>query len=71
MTNQKHFCTCKDSSCKLNPNSHGLGCDPCIKKNLKAREIPSCFFHLIDEDISHLKEFTLESFVNFYLSKKQ
>ncbi len=71
MTNQKHFCSCRDTSCKLNPNNHDLGCDPCIQKNLKAGEVPSCFFHLIDEDISHLKEFTIDSFVRFYLNKKQ
>lgn len=71
MTNQKHFCSCRDTSCKLNPNNHDLGCDPCIQKNLKAGEVPSCFFHLIDEDISHLKEFTIDSFVKFYLNKKQ
>ncbi len=71
MTNQKHFCTCKDTSCELNPNNHNSGCDPCISKNLKAGEIPSCFFHLIEEDISHLEEFTIESFVKLYLSKKQ
>lgn len=71
MTIQRHFCTCKDTTCKLNPENHNLGCDPCIQKNIKAGEIPSCFFHLIDEDISHLKEFTIESFVKFYLSKKQ
>ncbi|MEG0377515.1 MAG: DUF6485 family protein [Eubacterium sp.] len=70
MTN--HFCTCKDTNCTLHPaNNHDLGCDPCIHKNLKAGEIPSCFFHLIDEDISQLSEFTLESFAQFYLKKER
>lgn len=71
MINQKHFCACKDTKCKLHPSNHNLGCDPCIKKNLKAGEIPSCFFHLIDDDISELKEFTIESFVKFYLKKNE
>ncbi|WHH59855.1 DUF6485 family protein [Petroclostridium sp. X23] len=71
MTNHKHFCTCKDTNCKLHPFNHNLGCDPCIRKNLNAGEIPSCFFHLIDDDISHLSEFTIESFVKFYLENKK
>jgi|GEM_PF-316813 len=67
MDNNKHFCTCNDLSCKLNPHNHSKGCDLCIKKNLKLREIPSCFFKLINEDLFGLKEFTIESFVDFYL----
>ena len=61
-----HFCTCKYLACPLNPHNHSKGCDPCIKKNLNAREIPSCFFRLVNDDLSELKEFTIESFVEFY-----
>lgn len=57
MENNKHFCTCTDLNCKLNPHSTLKGCDPCIKKNLMKREIPSCF--------------TIECFVNFYLNNKE
>ncbi len=39
------FCTCADTACPNHPASHGMGCTPCILKNLKAKEIPSCFFH--------------------------
>lgn len=70
MENQKHFCTCNDLNCKLNPHNHSTGCDLCIKKNLKAREIPSCFFKLVNVDISKLKEFTIEEFVNFFIQNK-
>lgn len=70
MENQKHFCTCKDLNCKLNPCNHSKGCDPCIKKNLNAGEIPSCFFRLISDDLNTLKEFTIESFVDFYIKNK-
>lgn len=70
MENQKHFCTCKDLNCKLNPHNHSNGCDLCIKKNLKAREIPSCFFKLVNDDTSKLKEFTIESFVDFFNKEK-
>ncbi|QIB69353.1 hypothetical protein Ami103574_08455 [Aminipila butyrica] len=71
MAEREHFCTCTDTACKLNPCNHDLGCDPCIKKNLREGEIPSCFFHLVREDISELSEFTLESFTDFYLKNKR
>lgn len=71
MENQKHFCTCTDLDCKLNPINHEKGCDLCIKKNLKAREIPSCFFKLVNADTSKLKEFTIESFVDFFMQNKR
>lgn len=67
MENKKHFCTCCDHNCPFNPVNHDGGCDPCIEKNLRAGEIPSCFFKKIDEDLSGLKTFTMESFVSFYL----
>lgn len=71
MENQKHFCTCQERNCKLNPCNHDRGCDPCIQKNLKAGEIPSCFFRLVSDDLSELHEFTIESFVRFYLETKK
>lgn len=37
-------CTCKDHNCALHPLNHALGCTPCVRKNLRAHEIPSCFF---------------------------
>lgn len=70
MTLQKHFCTCRDTGCKLNPCNHNLGCDPCVRKNLAAGEIPGCFFRLIGDDLSQLDDFTLEGFVRFYLQSK-
>ncbi len=71
MEDQKHFCTCRDKECKLHPRNHDLGCDPCIQKNLKAGEIPGCFFRLVDDDLSQLKEFTIESFAEFFRKKKE
>jgi len=69
-----HFCTCDDTSCVLNPNNPDTNiknCDPCIRKNLKAREIPSCFFLLVNEDMSGVEDFTIDGFVEFYLKNKQ
>lgn len=71
MEGNKHFCTCKDKNCKHNPNNHTMGCDPCIKKNLNAGEIPGCFFNLVSDDLSELKEFTIESFVEFFIKTKE
>ncbi len=39
------FCTCADSGCPFHPSNHDMGCTPCIEKNLKEREIPTCFFN--------------------------
>ncbi|MBQ6425741.1 MAG: hypothetical protein IJK14_03620 [Clostridia bacterium] len=41
------FCTCGDHACPLHPLNHDRGCTPCIEKNLRLREIPSCFFHVL------------------------
>ena len=38
------MCTCTDTSCPYNPVNHDKGCTPCIAKNLKMGELPSCFF---------------------------
>ena len=32
----------------LHPTRHNQGCAPCIAKNLKLREIPNCFFSLVE-----------------------
>lgn len=37
-------CTCTDTSCPHHPSNHDRGCTPCIAKNLRYGEIPSCFF---------------------------
>lgn len=48
MSNVGNFCTCQHINCPLHPNNHNKGCTPCIAKNLKLKEIPNCFFNLID-----------------------
>ena len=44
------FCTCDSFDCPFHPSNHENGCTPCIAKNLKMREIPTCFFNLADPD---------------------
>lgn len=41
------FCACGDTSCPYNPANHEMGCTPCIEKNLREGEIPSCFFKAV------------------------
>lgn len=41
------FCTCTELSCPFNPANHSQGCTPCIAKNLREREIPTCFFKAV------------------------
>jgi len=48
--NQVPFCTCTDTSCPFHPTNHENGCTPCIAKNLKEGEIPTCFFKKVDPD---------------------
>ena len=66
----EHFCTCPASGCGHHPANHQSGCDPCIQKNLRQGEIPSCFFLQVSKDVDNLQEYTMESFVRFYLKHK-
>lgn len=47
MSKLSGFCTCEHLECPLHPTKHDKGCAPCISKNLKLKEIPSCFFNLV------------------------
>lgn len=42
------MCTCDDTECPFNPVNHNKGCTPCIAKNLRKGEIPTCFYEAID-----------------------
>ena len=50
MSDLSPFCTCTDLACPLHPKNHDKGCAPCIAKNLKLKEIPSCFFNKVAPD---------------------
>ncbi len=45
MKDAKDFCTCTDTRCPCHPINRDQGCSRCIQKNLREKEIPSCFFH--------------------------
>lgn len=44
MNGKVPFCTCSDTGCPFHPSNHDKGCTPCVAKNLKEGEIPTCFF---------------------------
>jgi hypothetical protein len=71
MAGREHFCTCDCLDCKLHPSNHDRGCDPSIQKNLKKGEMPSCFFNLVSDDLSGVKELTIDGFVQFCLANKK
>ena len=65
MNNPSPFCTCRDLACPFHPTNHDRGCAPCIAKNLKMREIPSCFFHMAEKE--HTGGYTFEDFAKSVL----
>ena len=48
MENLSPFCTCPKTACPLHPTKHSKGCAPCIQKNLRTREMPNCYFNLVE-----------------------
>ena len=64
------FCTCADSACPMHPSNHDRGCAPCIAKNLKMREIPSCFFNSLGTETGR-GSFFYEDFAEEVLHRKQ
>lgn len=47
------------------------GCDACIQKNLERREIPTCFFLKISEDMKDVKAYSFESFAAFLAKNRK
>lgn len=68
---ENHFCTCPVTLCGNHPANHKKGCDLCIEKNLKQKEIPACFFLKVSEDVNGLTDFSFESFVQFFLNNNK
>ena len=56
----ENICTCKELDCELHPTNHKNGCTPCIKENLKTKDIPNCMLYEIDpSDIRENDSFEL------------
>lgn len=64
-------CSCRDKSCPMHPSNHAQGCTPCILKNLRLGEIPSCFFNKVTNDLDKLDSFSMESFAKAVLEKAE
>jgi hypothetical protein len=60
-----HSCTCTDTNCPFHPTNHNQGCDLCIIKCLKEKEIPSCFFKSVNVNTSNVKDYTYQGFSRF------
>jgi len=56
------FCTCEYYDCPHHPQKHNYECAACIEKNLKNREIPACFFKMIDAGKNTNGEYTFLKF---------
>lgn len=63
----KH-CTCTNFKCALHPTNHDKGCTPCIEKNLRTKEIPTCYFNLVDPEHKRQDD-SFEDFAKFFLKK--
>ena len=66
MENSSAFCTCDNKGCPLHPTRHQKGCGPCISKNLRLKEVPNCFFHLLENGDKREGD-TLEDFARLVL----
>lgn len=66
MENLSKFCTCTDLACPFHPTNHEKGCAPCIAKNLKLGEIPSCFFNQL-KDSGEREGYTVVDFAKAVL----
>lgn len=46
----RSFLSCRNLACTLHPARYGLGCSPCISKNLRLGEVPNRFFNALDPE---------------------
>lgn len=70
MEHLSEFCTCKRTKCPLHPVNHNKGCAPCIQKNLKTKQMPSCFFNLLDSGEKRGGD-SFEEFANIVLNQQE
>ena len=64
------FCTCGNTNCRFHPSRHEEGCTLCVQKNLRRREIPSCFFTVLDGKVQR-ENFTFVDFAALVLAQKE
>lgn len=69
MTKLKNFCTCDNFVCPLHPTRHEKGCTPCIIKNLRLKEVPNCFFKLVENSETRTGD-SFEDFADMVMKAK-
>lgn len=62
------FCTCGDLNCPNHPNNHDQGCTPCILKNIREKEVPTCLFNVADPERKR-EGYHFEDFARVVLEK--
>lgn len=70
MVDLSKFCTCENFGCPLHPTMHDKGCTPCIQKNLAYRQIPECFFNLVENSGSREDSF-FEDFAELIINNNE
>ena len=69
MSNKVTFCTCTDLSCPFHPTNHDKGCTPCLAKNIKENEVPTCLFKKADPDYAG-EGYKFEDFAKLVFGKE-
>lgn len=64
---KEHFCNCPVVKCQYHPSNHEDGCDPCMKSNLAKKEMPTCMFRAVHDDVSEVKDYSIKGFINYCL----
>ena len=67
----EHFCPCRNTACRCHPSNHDQGCTLCIEKELRKREIPSCFFDFVIEPGEQVMDCSIEAFARRVLEKSK
>lgn len=67
---EAHFCNCPNMKCPRHPNNGSDGCDPCVRDNLLKKKMPACLFLAVHEDVSGVTDYSIEGFVEFFLSHR-
>ncbi len=64
------FCPCKNTTCRCHPANHDQGCALCIEKELRKREIPSCFWDLVIIPGERVEDCSIEAFARRVLENQ-
>lgn len=66
----EHFCPCRNTGCRCHPFNHSRGCSLCIEKELRKREIPSCFWDFVIQPGETVEDCSMEAFARRVLERQ-